>query len=171
MLRFAAFAGAAALLAAAAHAEPRDYADAARGFSMKVPEGWSDPAGGLVVTSADGAVRCTVTAQPVPQTAGKTQDQVNAAMQVYTADIWNRQFFAGGATGTVDHSGITRMEQYDAPWARGTITYPGSPTAKFGVLLIQAPGKLASVTCTGEPLAYDANLSGVTTVLNWLRPL
>lgn len=147
------------------------YEDRTRGFSTVIPPGWTDPAGGLVTTSADGSVRCTITAQPVPQTASMTQDEVNASMSVYTADIWNRQFFVGGATGAVSESGITRLEQYDAPWARGTITYPNSPTAKFGVLLISAPGKLASVTCTGEPFAYDKNLYGLTTVLNYLRPL
>ncbi len=161
----------AAAAAFAANAEPRDYADPARGFSMKIPEGWSDLAGGMATTSADGSVRCAITATPTPQTASRSQDQVNAGMQAYTADIWKQQFFANGATGTVENAGITRMEQFDAPWARGFITYPGNPTAKFGVLVIAAPGRLASVTCTGEPAAYDANLGGVTTVLNWLRPL
>lgn len=159
------------LVSAAMAAEPKDYADPERGFSMKVPDGWTGPAGGLAVTSADGGVRCTITARKVPQTADKTQEQVNAAMQAYTADLWKGQFFTGGANGTIEKSGVTRMEQYDAPWARGTITYPGSASAKFGVLLIQAPGRLASITCTGQPLAYDANFTGVTTAINWLRPL
>lgn len=156
---------------AAVSREGKLYQDAARGFQTLIPDGWSDPAGGLVTTSADGSVRCTITAQPAPRTASMTQDEVNTSMGVYTADIWKQQFFTGGATGVVTDSGITRLEQFDAPWARGTITYPGNPTAKFGVLLIAAPGKLASVTCTGEPFAYDKNLVGLTTVLNYLRPL
>ncbi len=160
----------AAALATAA-AQPRDHADAARGFSMKVPEGWSGPDASLAVASPDGAVRCTITAQPVPQTAAHTQDQVNASMKAYTADIWKSRFLTGGVTGAIEHSGITRMEQYDAPWARGRLNYPNGATARFGVLMIAAPGKLASVTCTGEPHVYDANIAGITTVLNWLRPL
>ena len=147
------------------------YEDRAHGFSTMIPDGWSDPAGGLATSSADGSVRCSITAMPVKQTAGMTQDQVNAAMSVYTADVWNGQFFTGGATGTITDFGITKLEQYDAPWARGTIIYPGTAFAKFGVLMVQAPGKLATVTCTGEPTSYDTNLRGLTTVLNYLRPL
>lgn len=165
---------AAIALAAVTSAAAKDavlYEDKARGFSTMIPAGWSDPAGGLFTSSADGSVRCTITAMPVPRTATLTQDEVNASMNVYTSDVWKQQFFTGGAVGAVTDSGITRLEQYDAPWARGTITYPGTAFAKFGVLLVAAPGKLASVTCTGEPTAYDTNLRGLTTVLNYLRPL
>lgn len=158
-------------LSAAAKEGATLYEDRTHGFSTLIPDGWSNPAGGLVTTSADGSVRCSITAMPVPRTSSMTQDEVNAAMGVYTADIWKTQFFTGGATGTITDSGITRLEQFDAPWARGNITYPGSAYAKFGVLMVQAPGKLASVTCTGEPSAYDTNLRGLTTVLNYLRPL
>lgn len=159
-----------ALSAASLAAEPRDFADPAAGYAMKLPEGWSEPAGGVTL-SGDGSVRCAVTAQPVPQTATMTQDQVNASMQAYTAEVWAGRFFTGGVTGTIDHSGITRMEQYDAPWARGRMNYPNGAVAKFGVIMLSAPGKLASVTCAAEPAAYDGNLAGITTILNWLRPL
>ena len=166
------FAATIALLAGANAKEGATlYEDRTHGFSTLIPDGWSNPAGGLVTTSGDGSVRCSITAMPVPRTSGMTQDEVNAAMAVYTADIWKTQFFTGGATGTITDSGITRLEQFDAPWARGNITYPGSAYAKFGVLMVQSPGKLASVTCTGEPSAYDTNLRGLTTVLNYLRPL
>lgn len=165
----------AALLAAglntpAAAAEARDIADPAAGYAMKLPAGWSEPSGG-VTTSADGSVRCTMTGQDVPQSAALTQDQVNASMQAYSAEVWKSRFFTGGITGTIEHSGITRMEQYDAPWARGRLSYPNGAEAKFGVILLSAPGKLATVTCTATPAAYDAHLGEVTTVLNWLRPL
>jgi hypothetical protein len=159
------------ILGAPARAEPSDYADPARGYSMKVPEGWSSPAAGGVTTSADGAVQCTVTTQAVPQTATQSQEQVNAAMQAYTPDIWRQRFFTGGVTGTVETAGITKMEQFDAPWARGRMAYPNGVEVKFGVLLISAPGRLATVTCLSDPGAYDKNLAGITTVLNWLRPL
>jgi hypothetical protein len=162
---------AAALAAPAIAAEGRLYQDQARGFSTLIPEGWSDPSGGLTTSSPDGSVSCTITAQPVSATASMSQDAVNASMQVYTAEVWRDQFFRGGAEGVIETSGITRLEQFDAPWARGTITYPGHQLAKFGVLLVQAPGKLASVTCTGEPIAYEKNLRGLSTVLNYLRPL
>ncbi len=174
MRRTLASLAAAATLIAAAHAETKDvreYKDEARGFSMRLPDGWTDPKGGMMTTSADGSVRCNVTAQPTPKTADMTQDQVNASMQAYTADIWEQRFFTGGAKGVVTDSGITRLDLHDAPWARGTVEYPRSPLAKFGVILVPAPGKLVSVTCTGEPAAYDKNLHGVTTILNWIRPL
>ena len=170
--RLAVAALAASVLAVpAAAAEGRLYQDRARGFSTMIPDGWSDPSGGLTTSSPDGSVSCTITAQPVSATASMSQDAINASMQVYTAAVWQGQFFRGGAEGVIETSGITRLEQFDAPWARGTITYPGRPLAKFGVLLVQAPGKLASVTCTGEPFAYDKNLRGLSTVLNYLRPL
>jgi len=35
------------------------------------------------------------------------------------------EFFTGGATGSVDQAGITRLEAFDAPWAKGRITYRG----------------------------------------------
>lgn len=158
------------LTASASAAEPRDIADPAAGYAMKLPAGWSEPAGG-VTTSADGSVRCTMTGQAVPQSAALTQDQVNASMQAYNAEVWKSRFFTGGITGTIEHSGITKMEQYDAPWARGRLNYPNGAVAKFGVILLSAPGKLATVTCTATPAAYDAHLGEVTTVLNWLRPL
>jgi hypothetical protein len=166
-----ALAAACVLAGAAAAKDAVLYEDRARGFSTMIPEGWSDPAGGVSTSSADGSVSCTITAMPTPRTATLTQDEVNASMSVYTSDVWKQQFFTGGASGAITDSGITRLEQYDAPWARGTITYPGSAFAKFGVLMVAAPGKLASVTCTGEPTAYDTNLRGLTTVLNYLRPL
>ncbi|BCW87462.1 hypothetical protein sos41_05910 [Alphaproteobacteria bacterium SO-S41] len=166
-----AWAAAALSLPAAAKDGATLYEDRTHGFSTMIPDGWSNPAGGLVTSSADGSVRCSITAMPVKQTAGMTQDEVNAAMGVYTSDIWKTQFFTGGATGEITDSGITKLEQYDAPWARGTIIYPGTAFAKFGVLMVQAPGKLATVTCTGEPTSYDTNLRGLTTVLNYLRPL
>lgn len=170
---FRALSLAAALLSAAPAlaAETRDVADAAHGFSLKIPGGWSDLDAGLSTSSPDGGVRCTIAAQAVPQSAAMTQEQVNATMQAYTADIWKARFFTGGVTGQIENSGITRMEQYDAPWARGRLNYPNGATAKFGVIMLSAPGKMASVTCTATPAAYDDNLAGITTVLNWLRPL
>ncbi|MFT3810733.1 MAG: hypothetical protein QM698_12510 [Micropepsaceae bacterium] len=153
-----------------AQAEMRDFADPAAGFSLKLPEAWTDPAGG-VTTSADGSVRCTATGQPVPQTAAMTQEQVNATMQAYTADIWKSRFLTGGVTGSIDHSGITKMEQYDAPWARERLNYPNGAAAKFGVIMLSAPGKLASLTCLADPAAYDSHLADITNLLNWLRPL
>lgn len=162
---------AALLITPALAAEPRDVTDPAHGFSMKIPDGWSGLDAGLSTTSPGGGVRCTITAQAVPQTTAQTQDQVNASMQAYTADIWRSRFFTGGITGAIENAGITKMEQFDAPWARGRLNYPGGAVAKFGVLMIAAPGRLASVTCTASPSVYDENLAGITTVLNWLRPL
>ena len=162
---------AALLLAGAALAAPRPHADAARGFAMQIPEGWSDLDAAFSTVSPDGGVRCIVTARDAPQTAAFTQDQVNAAMQAYTAEIWKSRFFTGGVTGEIAQAGITKMEQFDAPWARGRLDYPGGATAKFGVILLGAPGRIVSVTCTASPAAYDVNLAGITTILNWLRPL
>ena len=160
----------AAALGFAAQAGMRDFADPAAGYALKLPDGWSEPAGG-VTTSADGSVRCTATAQAVTQTVTMTQDQVNGTMQAYTADIWKARFLTGGITGSIDHSGITKMEQYDAPWARGRLTYPNGAVAKFGVIMLAAPGKLASLTCSADPAAYDSHLADITNLLNWIRPL
>lgn len=169
--RVAALLLAAALTSPTAAAAPQPYRDEARGFAMVIPDGWSDPKGGAMTESGDHAVRCTVTAQPAKQTAGMTQEDVNAMVsRSYTKDVWEHQFFTGGATGAITESGITKMEQYDAPWARGTVTYTGSNLAKFGTILLMAPGKIASVTCVGEPAGFDANFSGITTILNYLRP-
>lgn len=161
---------AAALLAGAAVAEPRDFTDPAGGYTMKIPEGWSDVTNGQTL-SADGAVQCTMTAQAVARTAAMTQDQVNTAMQAYTAEVWRTQFFTGGVSGSIDKSGITKMEQYDAPWARGRMAYPTGQEVTFGALVIARPGRLASVTCLSAFGAYETNLAGISTVLNWLRPL
>ena len=97
--------------------------------------------------------------------------QVNATMQAYTAEVWRSRFLAGGVTGSIDHSGITKMEQYDAPWARGRLNYPNGAAAKFGVIMLAAPGRLASITCSADPTAYDDHLADITNLLNWLRPL
>lgn len=160
----------AAALTFAANADMRDFADPAAGYALKLPDGWTDPVGG-VTTSGDGSVRCTATGQAVAQTAAMTQEQVNATMQAYTADVWKTRFLTGGVTGSIDHSGITKMEQYDAPWARGRLNYPNGANAKFGVIMLSAPGKMATLTCSADPAAYDSHLADITNLLNWLRPL
>ena len=172
-LRLAAAAALSAALFAtpALAAEARMYRDEARGFTTMIPEGWTDPAGSATTFSPDGAVSCTISVLPNPRTLGKDQADINASLSVYTNEVWKTQFFTGGATGQIDTSGITKLEQFDAPWARGTITYPGRALAKFGVLMIHSPGKVASVTCTGEPPSYDKHVAGIGWVLNYLRPL
>lgn len=161
---------AAALTVSASAGEMRDFADPAAGFSLKLPTGWTDPVAG-VTTSADGSVRCTATGQAVPQTASMTQEQVNVTMQAYTAEVWKTRFLTGGVTGSIDHSGITKMEEYDAPWARGRLNYPNGAAAKFGVIMLSAPGRMATLTCSADPAAYDSHLADITNLLNWLRPL
>lgn len=161
-----------ALVSSAQAADPRPYRDDARGFTMMIPDGWSDMNGGVMTESPDHAVRCTITAQPNGQTAAMTQDDVNAMVsRAYTKEVWERQFFVGGATGTIAESGITRLEQFDAPWARGMVTYPGSAPAKFGTILLMAPGRIASASCIGDPASYTANFAGITAILNFLRPI
>lgn len=170
MLRIAALLVFTAALTITAHAGTRDYRDPVAGYSLKLPDGWTDPAGGIT-TSPDTSVRCTITAQHTPQTAAMTQEQVNTAMQAYTVDVWRTRFFTAGITGSIDHSGITKMEQYDAPWARGRLSYPNGAAAKFGVIMLSAPGRLTSITCSADPAAYDNHLADITNLLNWLRPL
>ena len=163
---------AAAAVTSVQAADPTPYRDGARGFQTMIPEGWSDFAGGTTTYSPDRSVSCTITVSPNPRTADMSQDQVNATLVVYTADVWRKQFFTGGAIGSVDQAGITRLEAFDAPWAKGRITYPGRAPAKFTVLMVQGPGRIVSGTCTGEPSGYDKheNLYGVGKVLNYLRP-
>lgn len=161
------------MLCSPAVADPKPHSDPARGFSTLIPEGWSDFAGGTTTYSADRSVSCTITVTPNPQTAGMQQDDINRMLQVYTAEVWRAQFFQGGATGTIVQTGITRLDGFDAPWAKGQITYPGRALAKFTALLVQGPGKIVSGTCTGEPSGYDKheNIYGVGKVLNYMRPL
>jgi hypothetical protein len=171
MLRRIIWAGVCAVaVAATATAEPRDVTDPVAGYSMKIPDGWSDMANGQTM-SADGAVQCTVTGQKVAQTAALSQDDVNTTMQGYTAEFWRQRFFAGGITGSIDNVGITKMEQYEAPWARGRVAYPTGQEVKFNALMIAGPGRLVSVTCLTSPGGYDKNFPSITIVLNWLRPL
>lgn len=150
--------------------DTRPYVNETQGYKMEIPEGWSDVVNGST-SSPDGYVRCTISAQANPRTVNTHQDEINNSLKVYTAEVWKKQFFTGGATGVIETTGITRLEQFDAPWARGTITYPGSVTAKFGVLMIQGPGRIASVTCTGDPNTYDKRVFEVGKILNYLRPL
>lgn len=172
-MRKALFAAAAAMLlsGSALAAEPVPYEDPARGFKTVIPEGWSNPAGGLMTQNAAQTITCTFTIQPNPQTASKDQETINRSLAVYTADVWKQQFFTGGTTGSIEVSGITRLEAYDAPWARGLITYPGRELNKFGVLLLAGPGKIVSGICLGEPAAYNDNIYGIGKVLNYLRPM
>jgi len=159
-----------AVLVSPAIAEPRIYTDPVAGYSMKIPDGWSDMTNGQTM-SADSAVQCTVTGQHVAQTTALPQEAVNISMQAYTAEFWRQRFFASGITGSIDNVGITKMEQYDAPWARGGMAYPTGQEVKFNALMIAGPGRLVSVTCLTSPGGYDKNFPGITTVLNWLRPL
>jgi hypothetical protein len=154
-------------------ADPKPYRDEARGFVTVIPDGWTDFAGGLTTFSTDKSVSCTITVSPNPRTANMTQDEVNATLMVYTSEFWRQQFFQGGVTGNIELSGTTRLEAYDAPWAKGNITYPGRAPAKFTVLMVQGPGKIVSGTCTGEPSGYlkHENLYGIGKVLNYLRPI
>jgi len=87
------------------------------------------------------------------------------------AEVWKTRFLTGGVTGSIDHSGITKMEQYDGPWARGRLNYPNGAAAKFGVIMLSAPGRMATLTCSADPAAYDSHLADITNLLNWLRPL
>lgn len=163
----------AVMLCSAAAADPKPYSDPARGFSTMIPEGWSDFAGGTTTYSADRSVSCTITVTPHPASAQMSQADINLSLQAYTADVWRAQFFQGGATGTIEQAGITKLDAFDAPYAKGQITYPGRALAKFTVLLVQGPGKIVSGTCTGEPSGYNKheNIYGVGKVLNYMRPL
>lgn len=169
----AALIASAILFPCAQAADPKPYSDAARGFSTVIPEGWADFAGGVTTYSTDRSVSCTITVTPNPRTANLAQSDINASLMAYTADVWKQQFFQGGTTGTIELSGITQLDGYDAPWAKGDITYPGHKPAKFTVLMVQAPGTIVSGTCTGEPQGYlkHENIYGVGKVLNYLRPL
>ena len=163
----------AVLVTGAAAGEPKPYRNETNGFSLLVPDGWSDPAAadGMTTTSADGAVRCSVTAQADEATKNETQDAINARISAtYTGDSWERQFLGNGTEGQIESSGITRIEQWDAPWAKGWLRYP-QQTARFGVILFQTPGRIISLTCIGETASYDKNNDDVVTVLNNLRPV
>lgn len=151
--------------------EVTPYTDTARGFSTMIPVGWSNPAGGLSTTSADGTIQCTFSVTSNPSTAGMTQDAINQSLNAYTAEVWKQQFFQGGTTGTIEVSGIVQLEAYAAPWARGMITYPGRSTNKFGVLLVASPGKILSCTCLGTVQGYTDNVFAIGKVMNYLRPL
>jgi hypothetical protein len=171
-ISIAAFCMAAAVAVPYASAEAKPYRDAERGFTIAVPEGWSAFDGGLMTTSPDSKVRCTVAVSPNAATSGLPQDQVNAdAAATYTPIFWERQFFVGGASGAIDDSGVATFDAFQAPWAKGTVEYPRSALANFEIVMVPAPGKVATVTCVGEPEPYAANQAGVTAVINSLRPL
>lgn len=148
------------------------YRDETRGFSIAVPDGWSAFDGGMMTTSPDDKIRCTVSVRDNPATAGQTQDQVNTdAAATYTPTFWERQFFVGGASGDIDDSGVATFDAHQAPWAKGTVKYSHSALANFEIVMVPAPGKVATVTCVGEPAPYAANQAGATIVINSLRPL
>lgn len=163
-----------ALIADASAGEPKPYRNETNGFSLLVPDGWSDPAAadGMTTVSADGSVRCSVTAQANAATKDTTQDTINAQVAAtYNGELWERQFLSNGQQGQIESSGITRIEHYDAPWAKGWLRYPNQPNARFGVILFQTPGRIVSLTCIGEMASYDKNGDDVVTVLNNLRPV
>ena len=160
----------AGLPAIAADAQP--YRDETRGFSITVPDGWSSFEGGMMTTSPDAKVRCTVAASANPATVGQLQEQINTdAAATYTPLFWDRQFFVGGASGAIEDSGVASYDAHQAPWAKGTVEYPNAALANFEIVMVPSPGKVTTVTCVGEPDPYAANQAGVTTIINSIRPL
>ena len=166
-----------ALLAAtaaggAASADPRPYQDPQKRYAIQIPDGWNDPAGGMATSSADEQVTCTITAMPNKATEGQTQDQVNAMVtSTYNGDVWARQFFDANRRGEIEGAGIAHIDIYDAPWAKGWSIFRDTPKARFGVIVLHAPGKIVSATCTGEEAAYLKLQDQAAVVLNSLRPV
>lgn len=169
--RIAVLAASIALMAAATAPEVTPYTDSVKGFTTMIPVGWSDPAGSMTTASGDQTIHCTFTVSSNPRTANMGQDEINASLAAYTADVWKQQFFTSGVTGSIEVSGITRLEAFDAPWARGMITYPGQAANKFGVLLVAGPGKIVTVTCLGDAGSYAEHVFEIGKVMNYLRPL
>jgi hypothetical protein len=163
---------AAAALCGGAAADPKAYQDPQGRYAIQVPDGWSDPAGGMATSAADRSVTCTITATPNKATEGQTQEQVNAMVtQTYNGDVWAAQFFDANRQGEIEGSGIRRIDIYDAPWAKGWSVFRDTPKARFGVIVVQAPGRIVSATCTGEEAAYLKIQDEAAIVLNSLRPI
>ncbi len=157
--------------AAPPQAHPTPFEDAAKGYKTMIPEQWSTPGADMVTVSADQTVRCTFLVTPDASTIGMTQPDINASMAKYTADIWAQRYFTGGVTGKIEVSGITQLEGFDAPWARGTIIYPGREPLRFNVLVVGGPGKLVTGTCMGDAVNFVDKFGEIGIVLNYLRPL